>query len=278
VSVGDRDGGDPNGGHNIGSHDGGDRTGGDRNTGGHNGGGHNVGGLGGHDVGGHSGGGRNVGERNVGGHDGVRLALIRHGQTDSNLMRALDSKPPGAPLNELGLAQAAALGGRLATESISVVYASRAIRAQQTAAPVAVAHHLPVTVLDDVQEIFCGDLEGRFDRHAREQFDLTYSAWWRGELDAHLPGGESAHELRARFLPVIERITEAATGTVVLVSHGAAIRLAAAALLGDTAETTYVPNAGLILLRRGPAGWGLEHWDAAAPVLGDVTAGGGVGT
>ncbi len=208
----------------------------------------------------------------------LRLALIRHGQTDANVLRALDSKPPGAPLNELGLAQAAALGGRLATMDVAAVYASRAIRAQQTAAPVAVAHGLPVTVLDDVHEIFCGDLEGRFDQHAREQFDLTYGAWWLGDLDAHLPGGESAHELRDRFLPVVERITEGATGTVVLVSHGAAIRLAAAALLGETAETSYVPNAGLILLRRGPTGWELEHWDAAAPVVGDVTAGGGSGS
>jgi broad specificity phosphatase PhoE len=212
-----------------------------------------------------------------GGAGELRLALIRHGQTNANVVRALDSKPPGVPLNELGHAQAAALGGRLAAEKISAVYASRAIRAQQTAAPIAVAHQLSVTVINDVHEIFCGDLEGRSDLHAREQFDLTYNAWWRGDLDAHLPGGESAHELRRRFLPVIERITERASGTVALVSHGAAIRLAAAALLGDTAETTYVPNAGLILLRRGPAGWSLQHWDAAAPVVGDVTAGGGSG-
>jgi probable phosphoglycerate mutase len=60
----------------------------------------------------------------------------------------------------------------------------------------------------------------------------------------------------------------------VLVSHGAAIRLAAAALLGETAETFYVPNAGLVVLRRGAGGWVLESWDRADPVRGDVTAGG----
>jgi probable phosphoglycerate mutase len=61
---------------------------------------------------------------------------------------------------------------------------------------------------------------------------------------------------------------------VVLVSHGAAIRLAAAALLGDTAETWYVPNTGLVLLRPTPGGWELEDWDTAEPVAKDVTAGG----
>ena len=206
--------------------------------------------------------------------DSSRLVLARHGQTESNVLRALDTVPPGAPLNELGHAQAAALGGRLAGDPISAVYASRAIRAQQTAAPVAVAHGLDVIVVDGVHEVFCGDLEGRSDLHARESFDRTYAAWWQGDLDAHLPGGESAHELRDRFLPAIDKIMDGGTGTVVLVSHGAAIRLAAAALLGDTAETAYVPNAGLVILRPEAAGWTLEHWDAAAPVVGDVTAGG----
>jgi broad specificity phosphatase PhoE len=209
----------------------------------------------------------------------VRLVLARHGQTDSNVVHALDSKPPGAPLNELGLAQAAALGGRLVDDPVTAVYASWAIRAQQTAAPVAAAHDLPVTVIDDVHEIFCGDLEGRSDLTARELFAATYAAWWQGDLDAHLPGGESARELRTRFVPVLERITDGAAGTVVLVSHGAAIRLAAAALLGDTAETAYVPNTGLVVLRReradrSPQRWTLEHWDPAPPVRGDVTAGG----
>lgn len=204
---------------------------------------------------------------------GLRLILARHGQTAANVVKALDSRPPGAPLNDLGHAQAAALGGRLAADPVTAVYASRAIRAQQTAAPVAVAHDLPVTVIDGVHEVFCGDLEGRSDLAAREQFDLTYAAWWRGDLDAHLPGGESAHELRDRFVPVLERLADGATGTVVLVSHGAAIRLAAAALLGDTAETTYVPNAGVVVLGRDGDGWVLEHWDAASPVVGDVTGG-----
>ena len=208
---------------------------------------------------------------------GVRLVLARHGQTDANVVRALDSRPPGVPLNDLGHAQAAALGGRLSTAPVTAVYASRAIRAQQTAAPIAVAHDLPVTVLDGVQEVFCGDLEGRSDLPAREEFDRTYAAWWQGDLDAHLPGGESAHDLRDRFVPVLRQLTAGATGTVVLVSHGAAIRLAAAALLGDTAETGYVPNAGLVILTPADGRWTLEHWDEASPVVGDVTAGGAPG-
>jgi broad specificity phosphatase PhoE len=204
----------------------------------------------------------------------VRLILARHGRTAANVAKALDSRPPGMPLDGVGLAQAEALGKRLADEPVTAVYASQATRAQQTAAPVAAAHGLDVVVLDGVQEVFIGDLEGRDDAESRERFEETYRAWNRGELDARLPGGESASDLRARFVPVVQAIRATASGTVVLVSHGAAIRLGVGALLGETAETCYVPNAGVVVLSAVPDGWALEHWDPAAPVAGDVTGGG----
>jgi len=204
----------------------------------------------------------------------MRLVLVRHGRTIANAARVLDSRPPGAPLDELGRAQADLLAERLADHPVRAVHASQAIRTQQTAAPVAAAHGLAVEVVDGVHEVSIGELEGRSDEAALETFFEVYNAWWRGELDARLPGGESALDLRARFLPAVERIVGADDGDVVLVSHGAAIRMAAAALLGDTVETWYVPNAGLVVLRREVAGWALESWDTAEPVRGDVTAGG----
>ena len=206
----------------------------------------------------------------------MRLVLARHGRTTANAARILDSRPPGAPLDEEGRAQAEQLAERLANHPIRSVHASRAIRTQQTAAPVAAAHGLAVEVVDGVHEVSIGELEGRSDEAAFEIFYEVYHAWWRGELDAHLPGGESALDLRARFLPVVERLTADGDGDgdVVVVSHGAAIRMAAAALLGDTVETWYVPNTGLVVLRREQQGWALESWDTAEPVRGDVTAGG----
>jgi broad specificity phosphatase PhoE len=205
----------------------------------------------------------------------VRLVLARHGRTAANVGHVLDTRPPGSPLDELGTAQALDLGARLAPWPVGAVYASTAVRARQTAAPVAAAHDLAVQVLNGVQEVFVGDLEGRSDADALAAFEEVYATWWRGDLDARLPGGESATEVRARFVPVVERImADGVTGDVVLVSHGAAIRLAVAALLGDTAETFYVPNTGVVVLRPGPQGWTLESWDREQPAPGDVTAGG----
>jgi broad specificity phosphatase PhoE len=206
---------------------------------------------------------------------GARLVLARHGRTAANAAHVLDSLPPGAPLDELGTAQAAQLAARLADRPLRAVYASQALRAQQTAAPVAAAHGLRVRVVDGVQEIFVGDLEGRSDADALAAFNEVYDAWWRGDLDARLPGGESALDLRARYLPAIDTVVDGSgDGDVLLVSHGAAIRLAAAALLGETAETFYVPNAGIVELRRDRRGWVLESWETGERVRGDVTAGG----
>ncbi len=207
----------------------------------------------------------------------MRLILARHGRTAANVAKALDSRPPGMPLDDVGLAQADALGRRLANEPVTAVYASQALRAQQTAAPVAAAHRLDVAVCDGLQEVFIGDLEGRDDAESRERFEETYRAWNRGELDARLPGGESASDLRARFVPVVEAIRATASGTVVLVSHGAAIRVSVGALLREAAETRYVPNTGIVILSAASDGWVLEHWDPAKPVVGDVTGGGAEG-
>lgn len=204
----------------------------------------------------------------------LRLILARHGQTPSNVDHVLDSAPPGPPLTQLGSAQASALARRLEHDgTIAAVHASTAVRAQQTAAPLAAALGLDVQVTEGVHEVFCGDLEGRSDVAARQDFDAVSRAWYAGDLAARLPGGESALDVRERFLPTVERITAAATGSVVLVSHGAAIRMAASALLDAPPKYPFLVNTGLVILERTPDGWALEHWDEDLPPAGDVTAG-----
>ncbi|MFC4944830.1 histidine phosphatase family protein [Pseudonocardia sp. GCM10023141] len=207
----------------------------------------------------------------------VRLVLARHGQTDANVTHALDSRPPGAPLNANGLSQAAALGRRLAGEPVTAVYASRATRAQQTAAPIAAAHGLDVVVIDDVHEVFIGDHEGASVESARDLFVGVSDAWRNGDLDARMPGGESARELHERFIPAVEKLVEGATDTVVVASHGAAIRLAAVAMLDNTVPGQYLDNTALVILRAEPSGWVLEHWDPAPSTDRDAPAGDPIG-
>jgi broad specificity phosphatase PhoE len=199
---------------------------------------------------------------------GLRLVLARHGQTPSNVRQALDSRPPGLPLTEEGRRQAAELGLALATEPVVAVYASVAVRARQTAAAVAGRHGIPVTMLDGVHEVDVGELEGATDAASHARFSAIYQAWQAGDLGQAMPGGESGDEVLARFLPAVERIRATyLDGVVVLVSHGAAVRLVAGHLAsnvnGEAANSVLLPNTGRVVLEldgEQPAGWRCVEW------------------
>jgi broad specificity phosphatase PhoE len=195
----------------------------------------------------------------------VKLMLVRHGETASNLKMALDSLPPGPPLTDLGQEQANLLAEALADEPVVAVYASTAVRAQQTAAPVAARHGLPVHVVEGVQEIFCGNLEGRSDREAYGIFVQTAAAWAEGQLDLVLPGGESGGQVIDRCLTAIAEVTSGVTeGTVVLVSHGGSIRLAGQALAPNVTASLaaggLLPNTGRVVLETDGDGWRCTAW------------------
>ncbi|QFZ16153.1 histidine phosphatase family protein [Saccharothrix syringae] len=196
----------------------------------------------------------------------MKLVLVRHGETSSNVRMVLDSRPPGPPLTEAGRAQAAALAEALAAEPVAGVYASTALRARQTAEPVAAAHGLEVEVVEGVQEIFCGDLEGRHDRAAFEEFIAVVRRWGEGEVDVPVPGGETARQVLDRFLVAVDRVAarHADGETAVLVSHGGALRMAALALAANVrpalAEAGLLPNTGRVVLERTPGGWLCTSW------------------
>jgi len=197
----------------------------------------------------------------------TRLVLVRHGRTVSNVEHRLDTRLPGPPLDELGVRQADEVAGLLAGWPVRAVHASLAARARETAAPIAARHGLDVRVLRGVHEIWIGDLDGRIDDEARDTFDDVFRSWWAGDTARRQPGGESADDLHGRFLPDVDRAVDGVSGgAVVIVSHGAAIRLAMSTLLagrdGETwARDNLVPNTGRIVLRADPDGWTLESWD-----------------
>lgn len=154
----------------------------------------------------------------------MRLLLIRHGQTPSNVGGILDTRIPGPGLTRLGEAQAAAIPETLAGEAIDAIYASTQVRSQITAAPLVAARGLELQVRDGIREIASGDYEMRSDHHAVEDYLATMVRWVDGDLDAQLPGGESAAEVFDRYNEVVAEAYTAGHRAVALVSHGAVIR------------------------------------------------------
>ena len=203
----------------------------------------------------------------------VRLMLVRHAETPSNVRRILDTVLPGPGLTDLGRQQALRLADRFATAKVHAVHASRALRAQETARPLADRHDLEVTVTDGVHEIFVGSLEGAGDLASRRVFDRTYARWLAGDLDVPMPRGETGRAALTRFLSAAHQTLDAVpAGMVVMVSHGALLRLAAAHLssnvTGNHDTVRHLPNTGVIVLEPAPAtvtGWRCAHWDGLDP-------------
>lgn len=152
----------------------------------------------------------------------MRLILIRHGQTDSNVQHLLDTQAPGAPLNELGLQQARDLVERIADEPIEALYTSHLTRAKQTAEPLASKLALTPTVLEGLAEISAGDDEMSPDW---ERYVDVLGSWAPDNLDVGMPGGETAREFLSRYDGAVRQIEAAGHTVAALVSHGAAIRV-----------------------------------------------------
>lgn len=198
----------------------------------------------------------------------MRLLLLRHGQTQSNVLGALDTAIPGAPLNALGLRQAAAVPGALAAQQIEGISASTILRAQQTAAPLAAVRDLEVVVRDGLREIEAGSLEMLSDPKSQGIYTATAFAWAKGDLQLRMPGAETGLEFFERFDAAIADILGVHEKTVVAVSHGAAIRTWVAARCENTdgafAGTHQLDNTGVAILEGDRVrDWRLVDWQSA---------------
>lgn len=195
----------------------------------------------------------------------MRLILLRHGQTQSNVDHLIDTAVPGPPLTELGLAQAAAVPGALASQRIDAIYVSTQLRSQQTGAPLAEARGLVPGIRAGIREISAGVYEGDSDSKSVHKFEAVESAWVAGDLDARMPGAETGHEVMARFDDVVAEAFDAGHESVVLVSHGSMIRTWAA-YRGNNIPPGFVPknplrNTGMIILNGDPvSSWNVATW------------------
>ncbi len=195
----------------------------------------------------------------------MRLLLIRHGQTSSNIGHHLDTAAPGADLSDLGRRQAAAIPDALADEDIDLIVVSNLVRTQQTAAPLAAARGMEPWVAPGIAEISAGDLEMRNDDDAIRQY-IEGVFGWDEDPDRRVASGETGREVLARYDAVVDEVArEVGDGTAVLVSHGAVIRVWAASRTEGLdlayAADHWVPNTAMLTLVGDPEnGWQLESW------------------
>lgn len=202
----------------------------------------------------------------------MRLLLVRHGQTPSNVAGAIDTALPGPGLTDLGHRQARALPGALPA-GIAGLYASPALRARLTAEPLAADRALGLRTLEGVQEIQAGDAEMGVEEWAVRQYLETIGAWVSGDLEHRMPGAETGAEVLGRMDDALGRVVaeHGPDDTVMVVSHGALIRTWATIRARNIApgfiRHNSLGNTGVVDLRTDPAddaGWVCTTWMGAA--------------
>lgn len=199
----------------------------------------------------------------------MKLLLIRHGETASNVVQALDTAAPGAPLNEVGVAQAEQLARELAAEELDAVYSSPLIRAKMTATPMAATRGLAVAEFAGLSEISAGDLEMRTDLEAQLAYRDVFFKWLQGDMQAKIPGGEDGRTALERFSSVIERATAEGVESLALVSHGAMLMTWLASRKSNfnpsLLATSPMRNTGFAVLESGGAdSWIVRNWQGTA--------------
>jgi probable phosphoglycerate mutase len=200
----------------------------------------------------------------------VRLVLWRHGQTRWNVEGRFQGQTD-ISLDEVGERQAERAARLLAALQPSAIFASDLIRAAATAAPLARLTGLPVTPEKDLRERAGGLWEGLTDVEIRERYPVEHSQW-------RPPQGETSTAVADRAGAAMERIADTLTpgALAVVVSHGAALRLGAARLLGLPEElwgaVGPLANCAWSVLGRRRGKWRLMEHNAGTlpePVLSD---------
>lgn len=156
----------------------------------------------------------------------MRLILVRHGRTASNVARVYAGRSD-EPLDDTGRAQAREAAERLRGEGVASLYSSPLRRARETAQIMASALGVPVSVDDALTEMALGPWEGLSEEEVARRYPLEWGVWQEHPARLRLPGRETLDEVLRRVVPSLEHIGLAHVGeTVAVVSHHAPIRVA----------------------------------------------------
>jgi broad specificity phosphatase PhoE len=162
------------------------------------------------------------------------LYLARHGETSWNALGRWQGQTD-VELNEAGRAQARVLAEAVRGRGLVGVWSSDLVRAKETAEIVAAVLGLgPVTVDPGLRERGFGCFEGLTREECEAQFPELWSRY-RSNLREVPPGGEPHVDVVPRMHAAMNRAA-AALGEgegVLMVSHGAAIRLAIGEITGE---------------------------------------------
>ena len=191
----------------------------------------------------------------------MRLYLVRHGQTSWNKERRAQGHTD-TELDETGRSQARSLVEPFSALDVEHLISSDLLRCRQTAEYVSQATGVTVEYTPSLRERGFGSMEGRPYEEIRAYVSAQSRELGVEPHMVRMEGGESLHDVWERLESVVEKISQK-RGPTAVVSHGGAVGLLIAKLIGSaphTARSFRLANCSITeLLRRDDGYWSIER-------------------
>ncbi|WP_414527473.1 histidine phosphatase family protein [Nodularia chucula] len=173
-------------------------------------------------------------------HQGVRLLLVRHGETEWNRQTRFQGQID-IPLNENGKKQAQTAGEFLKEVTIDFAVSSSMVRPKETAELI-LAHHPSVNLelQDGLREISHGLWEGKLEKEIEAEFPGELQRWRLVPAEVQMPEGENLQDVWERSVACWQSIVAAALAkqvqTGLIVAHDATNKTLLCHVLGLSTE------------------------------------------
>ncbi|WP_193198771.1 histidine phosphatase family protein [Nostoc sp. MG11] len=169
-------------------------------------------------------------------HEGVRLLLVRHGETEWNRQTRFQGQID-VPLNDNGRQQSQKTGEFLQEIAIDFAVSSPMLRPKETA-EIILKHHpnVELELQDGLREIGHGLWEGRLETEIEQEFPGELQRWRTVPAEVQMPEGENLQQVWERSVAAWQSIVEVALTkqfkTVLVVAHDATNKTLLCHILG----------------------------------------------
>ena len=203
----------------------------------------------------------------------TRFIVVRHGETAWNTETRIQGQKD-SDLTPAGLAQAEAIGKRLARERFDALFASDLGRAMRTAERIAAHCALAVIPEPRLRERSFGAGEGLTYAEVDARWPGVFSRAANTDPDAAIPGGETRRRFHERIREAFESLARTHGGRrVCVVTHGGVLAVLYRIVHGIPlahAHKVAISNASYNAVAFDGDAWALEAWDDTAH-LGEAT-------
>ncbi|MEH2411492.1 histidine phosphatase family protein [Nostoc sp.] len=173
-------------------------------------------------------------------HQGVRLLLVRHGETDWNRQTRFQGQID-VPLNDNGRQQSQKAGEFLQEVAIDFAVSSTMLRPKETAEIILKQHpNVKLELQDGLREISHGLWEGKLETEIEQEFPGELQRWRLVPAQVQMPEGENLQQVWERSVAAWQSIVQAASTnqfkTVLVVAHDATNKTLLCHILGLSLE------------------------------------------